>query len=125
MSNHYTARVAIIIPANVKPDTDAIFSILDPDVGGADSFTVPLSSDGGKSITHWATYTRLIQESYTALTTFSNNAFKNYVDSVKPDNSVPLGRVQSFKQNVRIGAEGQDFWEFVAAQGLVPYEPEM
>lgn len=121
----YTNRIAIIIPANVKPDTDAIFSILDPDVGGANSFTVPLSSDGGNSITHWAAYTRMIQNSYTALTTFSNNDFKNYVDDLKPDNSVPLGTIQSFKQRVLLGAEGQDFWEFVAAQGLVPYEPEM
>lgn len=113
----------MVIPDVVKADTDAIFAILDPDVGGADSFTVPLSSNG-TSITHWGCYTRMIRDSYVALTTFSNNDFKTYVDGLKPDNTVPLGTIQSFKQRVELGGENEDFWQFVASLGLAPWEPE-
>lgn len=127
----YTQRVAIIIPAKEKPDADAVFGTLDPDVGGANSFTVALTSNGN-TLSDWGAYSRMTQDSYNALTTMDNNQFKNYLDSLPdpvdangdpaPELRPTLGQVQSFKQNVILGAEGQDFWEVVAANGLSVFE---
>lgn len=120
----FTQRVAIIIPATNKADADAVFGLLDPDVGGADSFTVALTANGN-TLSHWAAYTRMEQASYNALTTMNNNQFKNYIDTLKPTQTIPLGTVQSFKQSVILGAEGQDFWEVVAANGLSVFEGQV
>lgn len=50
----WTQRHLIIVPANLQTQANAEAIKWDPDAGGGGTFGVPLSSDGGESVTHYA-----------------------------------------------------------------------
>lgn len=111
---------AMVIPNGVYKNGSDIFAILDPDSGGAQTFSVALSNDGGVTTTHWGTYTGLEEETYLALTTMTVQQFKAYVDQAQVKRGrTAVGSVTAFKNNLQISSEGADFWAFVAALGLV------
>lgn len=121
----YTDRIPFVIPAINKSDADAVFATMDPDFGGAGSFSVPLNATGAGNPTHWGSYGPVETGAYAALTG-TNAALKAYLDSRPAKSGITppsLGVVQSFKQTALLGAPGQNFWAFLTANGLKRVEP--
>lgn len=114
---------ALVVSNGVLQNSSEIFTVLDPDSGGADTFKVPLSADGLDPTTHWGAYGYFEPETITALG-LSTTEFKAYVDDLATERERPgVGSVTAFKNNVQISAEGQDFYEFVATLGLQRIKP--
>ncbi len=112
-----TGPYNLIVPAGVLQNSSDVFTILDPDSGGAGTFKVPLSASGLAPVTHYAARTMLEAETHVALTSMTVQQFKAYVDEVSAARGrQPIGSVTAFKNSLVIG-EG-NFWTFIAAQGL-------
>lgn len=109
---------ALIISAGVLKNGSDVFNILDPDSGGAASFTVALSASGVAPATHYGANTFLEEGTITALKG-SNTAFKAYVDQMAAERGrTPVGSITAFKGSLLMGEQGGNFWDFVAANGL-------
>lgn len=107
----------MIVPNGVLQNSSDVFTILDPDTGGAATFNVPLSADGQLPATYWGTRTALQDTTYNALVNMNVTQFKAYVDQKAAETGrSPVGSVTAFKNSVMIDLG--DFWAFVAAQGL-------
>lgn len=120
----YVGPLNMIVTEAVKKNASDVFAILDPDAGGAATFSVALSPSGAANATHWGTRTYLLQETYDALKNMSVTEFKAYVDQVSAERGrEPFGSVTAFKNGVAMD-EG-DFWQFVTAQGLKPVAVDM
>ena len=130
---NYTPRLTLVVPRVKAPESGEVLAYLDPDSGGSETFSVPLSSDGQEPVTHFAAYSPILLEAYTALTG-TNAALKAYTD-VQPDKFYPngdpvprptTGRVLSFKQGLVI--EDVDnlvgFNAFITSLGLQRIEPQ-
>jgi hypothetical protein len=115
----YTNRVAMVIPTGVKKNGSDVFNILDPDSGGAATFSVPLSVDGAAPATYWAAYSPLLQSAFDALTQMSTVDFKTYIDSEAARlGRTPAGSITAFKTSLQMSAPGADFYAFIASIGL-------
>lgn len=129
----FTARIPLVISAGVRQNGSDVFAVIDPDSGGALTFSVPLSADGSEPATHWAAYTRLPTSSattdYTTWDTFeafteadNANQFKQYVDRRANEyGRAPVGSVTAFFNAMRnggMGAQGQGFDGFIGSLGL-------
>lgn len=117
----WTGRYAIVVSNGVLKNSSDVFYILDPDVGGADTFTVPLNASGDPAddITHWGCYTPLPVEVRDALLDMSTTEFKAYVDQRAAElGREPVGSVTAFKNDVQFSVEDGDFWDFIASLGL-------
>jgi hypothetical protein len=113
----YTQDLNLIISNGVLQNSSDVFNILDPDSGGANSFTVKLSANGLEPVTHWGCRTILEQATYDALTTMGTTEFKDYVNQMAAIRGrQPVGSVTAFKNNLQIDAG--DFWAFIATLGL-------
>lgn len=116
----YVGPYNLIIPNGVKQNGADVFAVLDPDSGGAATFSVALSADGNLPATYWACRTLLQAQTYNALTQMDTTTFKNYVNSL----AVTEGRGQvsgvSFKNSLQI--DSGDFWTFIASLGLKPVQ---
>lgn len=112
----YVGPYSLVIPNGVKANGSTVFGVLDPDSGGAATFSVPLSADGQEPATYWGCRTLLESSTYTALTTMDTTTFMAYVNNL----AITRGRGQvsgvSFKNSLQIG--GPDFWTFIASLGL-------
>lgn len=112
--------VNMIITEAVKLNASDVFTILDPDTGGANTFSIALSPSGAANATHWGTRTFLEEETYNALKNMSVTQFKAYVDQVAAQRGrTPVGSVTAFKNGVMLD-ETMGFWDFAKAQGLKP-----
>lgn len=110
--------INMIVSEAIKKNSSDVFSILDPDSGGAETFSVALSPSGGANATHWGTRTHLEEETLNALTTMNIPEFKAYVDQVSTVRGrTPLGSVTAFKNGVTLD-QTMGFWEFATSQGL-------
>ena len=129
----YTGRIPLVIANGVKQNGSDVFGVIDPDSGGAATFSVALSADGQLPATHWGTLTPLqtsgdttdytTWDTYEAFTEAANaNSFKEYVDRRAAEyGRTPVGSVTAFFNAMRnggMGAEGQDFDAFIASLGL-------
>lgn len=118
----YTERLALVISTGVKQNGSDVFSILDPDSGGAATFAVPLvpiGSPAGTTPTYWGASSQLTTETYNALTNMTTTQFKAYVDQVAASYTpprTPPGNMTAFKNNIQISTMG--FWAFVSSLGL-------
>lgn len=113
----YTEPKNLIVSAGVLANSSDVFAILDPDSGGAATFSVRLSANGLEPVTHWGARTQLLEATFDALTTMTTTQFKAYVDQVAAASGrTPVGSVTAFKNNVQI--DGGNFWTFVASLGL-------
>lgn len=112
----YTDTVALIIPNGVLQNGSDCFELIDPDSGGQATFSVPLRLKGETGgATYWGASTQLLQTAYDALTTMTTAEFKNYLNTLKPGKTVAGA---AFKNSLLIGAPGQRFWSFVAANNM-------
>ncbi len=117
----WTGRYGIVVSNGVLKNSSDVFHILDPDTGGAETFSVPLNASGDPAddVTHWAAYTPLPVEVRDALLYMSTTEFKDYVDQrAQKFERDPVGSVTAFKNDAQFSAEGQDIWEFLASLGL-------
>ena len=117
--------INMIVTESVKLNSSEIFAILDPDTGGAATFSVALSPNGQANATHWAGRTYLEPRTYNALKNMTVSEFKAFCDMVADERGRPrVNNVTAFKNGVKLD-EG-DFWSFVASEGLqaVSYEPQ-
>lgn len=117
MSTALRGPVNMIIAESVKNNSAEIFGVLDPDTGGAATFSVALSPSGNANATHYACRTYLEDRTYNALKNMNVTEFKAYCDQIAAERGrVAPNNVTAFKNGVVLD-EG-DFWSFVAAQGL-------
>lgn len=117
----WTGRYAIVVSNGVLKNSSDVFYILDPDVGGADTFSVPLNASGSDQddVTHWGAYSPLPVEVRDALMLMSTTEFKAYVDQRATElGGTPAGSVTAFKNDVQFSPEGGSFWDFIASLGL-------
>ena len=122
-------QIPMFVKAAGKDNADEIFAILDPESGGAKTFSVALSFIGDNTIKAWgANYYEMDEALYNAIKTATNNQFKAFVDSFAaqhPERPLPSS-VIAFKQNIVIGNPGEDFYAFIAANGYkVPVEARL
>lgn len=111
----------LVVSSGVLANSSDVFGILDPDSGGASTFTVPLSANGQLPASDWACRTHLKAETHNALTSMNTTQFKAYVDQVAASYTPPrttVGSVTAFKNNVRISALGADPSAYLASLGL-------
>lgn len=107
----------LIIPAGVKQNSSDVFNILDPDSGGAATFSVPLEAGGVGPATHWGARTMLEPATVNALQNMTTTEFKTYVDQVAAVRGrSPVGSITAFKNSLLMN-EG-DFWTFASANNL-------
>lgn len=115
----YTEPKNLIISAGVLKNGSDVFAILDPDSGGAATFSVALSADGLPPATHYGARTMLEEATYNVLKTMTTTQFKAYVDQVQIERGrTAVGSVTSFKNSLLMGEGTQSFWDFAAANGL-------
>lgn len=115
----YTQDLALVISNGVLQNSSDVFNILDPDSGGASTFSVKLSADGLEPATHWGAYTILEVDTYNHLKNDTTQQFKTYVDEVAAlRGRTPVGSVTAFKNNLQMSDEGESFWSFIAGLGL-------
>jgi hypothetical protein len=113
----YVGPYNLIVPNGVLQNSSDVFSILDPDSGGAATFSVRLSANGQLPVTHWGARTMLESDTHNALANMDVTQFKAYVDQVAATRGrAPVGSITAFK-NALLMNQG-DFWAFVTAQGL-------
>ena len=109
----------LVISNGVAQNGADVFSVLDPDSGGASTFSVLLSANGAEPASHRAAYTYLMPATHNALTTMNVTQFKAYVDQVAAERGrTPVGSVTAFKNNVQISQAGASPWAFIASLGL-------
>lgn len=123
MSNAtWTDPLNLIVPNGVIQNSSDVFAILDPDTGGAATFSVKLSADGSAPATYWGARTPLLWDTYNALKIMTVQEFKAYVDQLSIERGrQPVGSVTAFKNSLLMD-ETMGFWEFVAANGLQPVQ---
>lgn len=115
----WTGRYCLVVANGVLQNSSDVFALLDPDAGGASTFTVPLSADGSAPATHWAAYTPLQGATRDALLSMTTTEFMAYVNQLADIRGrEPIGSVTAFKNNVQISAEGENPWDFIASIGL-------
>lgn len=109
----------LVISAGVLANSSDVFNVLDPDAGGASTFTVPLSADGLAPATHYAAYTQLQPATHNALATMTTTQFKAYVDQVAAERGrTPVGSITAFKNSLQMSTAGADPWAYLATLGL-------
>ena len=115
----YSRPVCLVVSNGVLQNSSDVFTILDPDTGGANTFTVKLSANGLEPVTHWGCRTVLEVATLDHLRNDTTSEFKAYVDEVSAIRGrQPVGSVTAFKNNVQISAEDGNFWTFIAGLGL-------
>jgi hypothetical protein len=115
----YSRPVALVISNGVYQNSSDVFGIIDPDTGGANTFTVKLSANGLEPVTHWGCRTQLEVSAYNALKNMNTTEFKAYVDAKAAEyGRQPIGSITAFKNNVQISADDANFYTFVASVGL-------
>ena len=122
----YTQSIALIIPNGVKQNGSDCFAIIDPDSGGASTFSVALRTKGTTgAATHWGAYTPLLEAAYLALRDMTTNQFKDYVNQLGGQRGRGSVSGASFKNSLLMGEPGADFWAFVDANNLEQVPAEM
>ncbi|RWN51390.1 MAG: hypothetical protein EOS04_24260 [Mesorhizobium sp.] len=120
----YVGPFNMIIPEGVLKNGSDVFNILDPDTGGAKTFSVQLSADGSAPATYWGARSHLLSDVHNALTNMTITQFKAFVDQKAAElGRTPVGSITAFKNALLIDG-GADFWGFAAASGLVAVVPD-
>jgi hypothetical protein len=120
----YSGPYAVIVPTGVLQNSSDVFAILDPDAGGAATFSVPLSADGLDPPTYYGAYTLLEDATYVALTQMTTQEFKTYLDTLADQRGrAQLSSATAFKNSVQISGAGEDFWSYIAGLGLQRINP--
>ena len=115
----YVGPFCMVVSNGVLQNSSDVFSILDPDSGGAATFSVKLSANGQLPTTHWGCRTMLEEATHNALVNMNVTQFKAYVDQVAATRGrTPVGSITAFKNNVQISPANANFDTFIASLGL-------
>lgn len=117
----YTDRLTLIVPTGVLANSSEVFTVLDPDSGGAATFSVPLSADGLAPATHYAAYSPLEVATYDALVNLNAQDFKDYVNVLAGERGRQgINSALAFKNSLLIEDANAPvgFHAFIAANGL-------
>jgi len=79
----WTDRKQIAIPASHKEESNAVAAVLDPDIGGDETFRgeATHSADGTAPATHIVAHTQLRSDTYTLLTTGTTTEIADAVEA--------------------------------------------
>ena len=116
-----TPRLSLIVSSGVLNNSSAVFGVLDPDSGGASTFSVPLSADGQAPATHFGTYTMLEDETHDALVGMNTIEFLAYVNLLAMERGrAGLQSSVAFKNSLQIEDINNrvGFWAFIQSRGL-------
>jgi len=111
----------LIVSNGILKNSSDVFNILDPDSGGTATFSVKLNTSGLDidPVTHWGAYTVLEEGTENALRNMTTQEFKTYVDEIAAlRGREPVGSVTAFKNGLKMGQIGEDFWSFIEQNGL-------
>lgn len=115
----YLGPFCMVISAGVKQNGSDVFNILDPDSGGGNTFSVPLSANAALPATHFGCRSMLEAATHNALTTMGTTQFKAYVDALQVQRGrQAVGSITAFKNNIQISAANGNFNTFIASLGL-------
>ena len=110
----------LIVSNGVLQNSSDVFGILDPDTGGARTFSVKLNATGlaADPVTHWGCRTMLEDSTVNALQNMTTTQFQTYLNSL----ATSRGRTQlassiAFKNNVQMDST-MSFWDFAESLGL-------
>ena len=110
----------LIVSNGVLQNSSDVFGILDPDTGGARTFSVKLNATGlsADPVTHWGCRTMLEESTVNALQNMTTTQFQTYLNSL----ATSRGRNQlassvAFKNNVQMDST-MSFWDFATSIGL-------
>ena len=119
----YKGPYPLIVTEAAATNSGEVFNVLDDDSGGIRTFSFKLSPNGQANATHYAAYTYLKPDVENALRNMDTTAFKAFVDAeAAKKGRVAPNNVTAFKNALKIGFEGQDFYEFIAQEGLKPVQ---
>ena len=122
----YIGPFNLLLPTGVKQNGSDVLAILDPDSGGAATFSVPCSVGGIDPPTFWGARTMLEADTHNALTTMTTQQFKDYVDALAVTRGrQPVGSITAFKNAIIIGDGAQGFSAFLAANGVARIQPAL
>ena len=117
----YIGPIPLIVTEAAALNSGEVFNILDDDTGGVRTFSIQLSPNGQANATHWGAWTYLRPEVEQALRNMNVTQFKAFVDAeAAKKGRVAPNNVTAFKNALKMGAIGENFWDFATAQGLKP-----
>lgn len=115
----YLGPFNLLLPAGVKQNGSDVFNILDPDGGGAATFSVPCAVGGIAPVTFWGARSLLEEATHNALTAMTTQQFKDYVDALAVTRGrQPVGSITAFKNALIIGDGAVNFLSFLTANGV-------
>jgi len=117
----YTDRINLVITAAQKQNANDNWKVLDEDVRGELTFSVPLSASGANPPTHWGASTVLEQATFSALATMTSAQLKTYVNSLATQRKRTAVTTVDFKASLLVGTG--DFYEYIASLGLKRINP--
>lgn len=107
----------LLVSAEHKSIAEDIGRVIDPDLGGAFTFSVRLSSDGAEPATHYACRTFLSPETHQALTQLDAAQLKTSLDQMAAARGrEPVGDISGWAYSLII--DDGDFHQFIADQFL-------
>jgi hypothetical protein len=107
----------LLVSAEHKSIAEDVGRIIDPDLGGAFTFSVGLSSDGNEPATHYACRTYLSEQTHQALTQLDAAQLKVLLDQMATDRGRdPVGDIAGWPYSLVI--DDGDFYQFIQTQGL-------
>jgi len=117
----YIGPFPLVVTVAAATNSGEVFNVLDDDSGGVRTFSVQLSPNGQPNATHLAAYTYLRPDVEAALRNMTTTQFKAFVDvEAAKKGRVAPNNVTAFKNSLQMGQLGEDFYGFIAAQGLKP-----
>ena len=110
----------LIVPNGVLQNSSDVFGILDPDTGGAKTFSVKLNATGLASdpVTYWGCRTMLEESTVNALQNMTTTQFQTYVNTLaQARGRSQLASSVAFKNAVQMD-NTKSFWDFATSLGL-------
>jgi hypothetical protein len=113
----WTENKQLAIPASHQEESNAVAAVLDPDIGGSDTFTgeATHSADGTAPATHIVAHTQLKTDTYDLL---ANGSPKQIADAVEADTSLSRSTLETVAEAMEIEAGYEEVLE-VALNGSV------
>lgn len=109
-------RVCIVIPAAAQARAAQVLDVLDPDMGGALTFSVALSATGAEPATHYGCAGVVDVQ---AMREQAAAAFRTWIDAQADEKGRKRpGSLSGFKTAVKISRDEQDFDDFIFSLGL-------
>ena len=110
----WTENKQLAIPASHQEESNAVAAVLDPDIGGDETFTgeATHSADGTAPATHIVAHTQLKTDTYDLL---ANGSPKQIADAVEADTSLSRSTLETVAEAMEIEAGYEEVLEVETA----------